>query len=566
VPKYTDPTQIPGFVGGEFESYYPSGALVRSGIPVLEGIARGQFVEGTTRGASDMGSQMWTNIALTDGVPYYRIEALGEIWRVSAQLQRAIGVDWDTLGESLAGPAMQTLGRSLETIGSGIPWLRWGVALGRSLYSIARLIQGDAQRRPPEELPSDALLYDRDRDQDTVRAILKRTSREDWTDLFMPPHVTGMDFDIDPVEWRYRGLQDGLNVTFGGQSTGGFGFVPGLARIDGSWLQAKDLGHDGPGSAWYEPEGLQRQAKGPRDTWYQFTAPPTYTDTLADILPATTQLGTLLWATATRNGPSAFRINPDRIADGWATLYERQWRAGLGYATVGQKNRRFMGYALGYNATWAFAGRSRLEGISFSDVPSRYRSPPYTVDQIVLWQLRDVWERRILAALNTITVAYVDETSPTLRWAKTSRPEIFRRWETNRRRLLLHEARHLVDLGMVPDRGYRGELERSRRLGATEAAQATEADADPQGRAKVDLVAKAPKWEGEPLVVVAREAAPPEGPPLEPPTTPALVPQTSGPVVPPPSEDPDEAESRVSGDWLGELVDAIERLFRQLLG
>jgi hypothetical protein len=72
-------------------------------------------------------------------------------------------------------------------------------------------------------------------------------------------------------------------------------------------------------------------------------------------------------------------------------------------------------------------------------------------------QLRAISENFV----NTITVAYVDETFPTI----ANNTPIRRKWEENREKLLTHPAVHDVEPDLVLDSHYRSRVEQAQRLG-----------------------------------------------------------------------------------------------------
>lgn len=204
--------------------------------------------------------------------------------------------------------------------------------------------------------------------------------------------------------------------------------------------------------------------------------------TFGELHPSAAQMSLVLWQAILRNGPLAFQINGDKIADGWEDYYDRlidygnklsggsaewQWRRIMevaSWAQYGAPKSSFDKY---------FPERQSHGGLPATPdckskfcVPKRYchwrgRSAKMlraSRGGLVRYFIEQQWEAKLKYYLGTITCAYVPKGAPALAGAG-----LIGYHEGMRRLLLTHRARYKVDMDMVPDdgTGYRADLARS---------------------------------------------------------------------------------------------------------
>lgn len=487
-----------GFDRDRFRSALPGGDLIAKAgeDPYFRAAVKASWTQRHTENYLEIAQGVVRRIAVTSGVPSYHLAATS---RLFAAAQEVVldphDVDWNRVAPEAIFGTLRTVDRSLREVGTSVPVLKWFIAVGEAVWKLATYIravleQGEEGGQSP---PPKALVYDERTDETITEELLDYAPAKDWTPVFLPfEDLPGAPpFEGRSVDYTDRGLPSGAQVTFGSLGSAGpanprRAVLPGFARICGPRIQARDLG---PG--------------------YKFASFTAYTEETGDLLPSAAQTGLTLWHFALKNGPNLWKLNPDRIIDAWQAYFHALslWATG-----AWQRGRdevpEYLLAAVGFVSHWAVPRPhgepgTLTRGISWKDVPARYKQPPYTTDQLVTWQLRGIWEPRLRRSLGTLTCAYVDESFPALAWAKTSRPELYQRWRDMRALLLRHSARALVDLDLVPEGDWKRELVQVReRTGVTGVAQAPEDGDRPDLEGPGDLEAGAglPTYDYEPDV------------------------------------------------------------------
>ncbi|MCH9736080.1 MAG: hypothetical protein K0U78_16265, partial [Actinomycetia bacterium] len=440
---------------GVFRSDLPSGALTRSAqlVPYLEGVSSDLWARRQMQNYTKAAAFALQRLAVFEGIELPRLDKFRQLFTEIGEL--ALGganVDWQRVAQGAVTAALGTLDDLLVSTTSAIPIVGWVVDIGVALWNIGtQLVQAfNFQQSKGKSLPQEALLYDRGMDSDVTDSMLSGLVSKDWTDYFLAPVGRIERLVEQEVAFTIHGLPDGATVSIEGEPTNGRGIIPGTSRIAGAFYQARRLA--APTDAYGNPLPDYETVRVA-----QFNL---FSEELGDLLPSAAQLGLTMWGSVLKNSKAMFKLNPDRIVRQWENYFTGVFASAASPVLI---RDAWLRSATQWLCVWAYepsVGQplSLLEGLQVDEVPSRYRSNPYTLDQVVTWRMREVWEPRLDSALRTIMCAYVDESFATIRWAKQSRPEIYRRWENSRRLLLSHDAVRFVEPELVPDDEYRAQV------------------------------------------------------------------------------------------------------------
>lgn len=514
-------SEFHGFQG--FESALPTGDLIqKAGDPYFAAALEATWTQRHTENYLQIAQGVVRRIAVVEGIPSYNLPAMSRFFETAQDLVVAPAqVDWSQVAPNAIIGALRTVDDTLKRIGTSVPVLKWFVAIGDALYKLGTLIADTLETREQrgEKMPETALVYDKGTDSDMTDAMLDRVASLDWTDMFLPfaKLEAGSSQTFGPLEWTDRGFPSGFKVTFGSSNVASPGnsrkaVLPGFARICGPTIQARDFG-----------------------AGYKFASFAAYTEETGDLIPSCCQAGLTLWQFAQKNGPNMWKLDPDKILTAWQNYFHalHLWSTGVWQRGSDQVPDYILA-AVFYASHWATRtapGKTPISltsTVAWSDVPARFKSWPYTTDQVVAWQLRDLWEPRLRRSLSTLTCAYLSEEYPTIAWAKQSRPELFQRWLDMRELLLRHSARRLVDLELVPrisGDDWRDRLIQARKNAATGLAQPEDGEDRPDLEAGDELLGPGflptddwgepesegpalPSWDNEPAFEPVEPGAP----------------------------------------------------------
>lgn len=433
------------------------------------------------------------------------------------------------------GSIAALVGKGLAECYTSVPILGWIVQLGIGIFD---LVQSAIQVNKKKPRPAgEAIAFDGDDNDAEANALLGAAKEADWTLLFAPPSRNG-NWSARHVSWTPGGAGEGWAMGVPGEL--GAGLVPGIAECVGT-LTTQD------GYTNYQwPNRSQGLAFGA-----EFDIPPL--STAGALTPSSRQIAVLLWQMLMKPSETMFRIDPVELESYWNDYYLslRDFADGLASNAKVKSERVGDAWQRGLNPKLAFneatiassylaytgtsSGEVKLLGPETVDnfdtsAPLQHGVPQgvsldelatagalsYTYADVTRYILR-MHHRRALAALKTVTVAYVPESAPLLRAGGSD----WQLWRDMRALLLSHRAVMQVELDLVPDQEYRSAVAQAQR---TRGIVADVPLAGMPPSSKADAGDGPPTVDGKPL------------PPLPPSPGPGLPPGT-----PPPRSDPGAA-------------------------
>jgi hypothetical protein len=332
------------------------------------------------------------------------ISAIGSMSDSNDILQEALEV-----GMGLAINLMCTI-----PVVGWIAKLAWSI--GKGIAAIAQVVKQSNTYDQVIEYPATNFNPEVDRlvlNQEVLRRL--RTSK-DWTQLYRPPgggKGEGQQWKDEFYTSRLQG--GGRRVVAGNECSSCLGFVPGTGFLHKS---------------------------------IEIFGSSNLKDTGNVYLPSSRQHGLWIWKHIARaNTPALYTVNAEALASTW------RWYLGP-----------LREYILDDRFELSFAQRKKI--LSYYDRGGDASGDPLKIfgwgslnDNISPDDYQPVKESRILkkrqlAFLDTLTCAYVGDDYGAMQDA-----EVKEKWERRRKDLLQHPAICDVDLSMIPDAIYRGQVE-----------------------------------------------------------------------------------------------------------
>lgn len=174
-------------------------------------------------------------------------------------------------------------------------------------------------------------------------------------------------------------------------------------------------------------------------------------DTGNTYYPTARQHGLWLWEhVARKNSPALYTVNAKTLASGWGNYLKalRLYIEGNPKLSAGQKNTLINQYNKDAEGRPIFGWgkpRTTQAGAWIPDEDVAKYHPVNSANKL---------RERQLALLDTLTCAYVDDS-----FGAMSDPTVKNKWKQRRKDLLEHPSICDVDLSMIPDAIYRGQVE-----------------------------------------------------------------------------------------------------------
>lgn len=341
------------------------------------------------------------------------LSAIGEMSESNDILQEALEV-----GMGLAINLMCTI-----PVVGWIVKLAWNV--GNAIAKIATVVKQSDDYDDVVEYPATNFNPEVDRVILNQEVLRRLRSSKDWTELYRPPGGGKGEGQQWKDEFYTANLQGGgRRVQVGNVCNSCLGFVPGTAFLH------KSMEIFGKGNL--------------KDTGNVY-------------LPSSRQHGLWIWKHISRaNTPALYTIDADALQSSW------RWY-------LGPLREYIMGDAVaasGYGVDNNLSAAQIQKIINYYDRGGDATGDPLKIfgwgslnENVSPDDYQPVKEARILkkrqlAFLDTLTCAYVDDDYGALR-----DPEVKEKWERRRKDLLQHPAICDVDLDMIPDAVYRGQVE-----------------------------------------------------------------------------------------------------------
>lgn len=352
-------------------------------------------------------------------------KALGE--DVIEQLDDALASQTGSLTSAIAemSQANEILNAGLQAgIGlsinlmSTIPVVGWIAKLawtvGNAIRDIVQIVRQSREDDAPPQYPATSFNPEFDRDQLNKQVLRRLRTTHDWTQMFRPPgggipeHAAWLD-----QFWTAHLEGGGRRVTATNVCDNCLGYVPGTAFLHKSTelfgIALKDTGNV--------------------------------------YLPSSRQHGLWLWKHISRaNSPALYTLDADTIGTAWHNYLQalREYVSSDHELSAAQRERIISYYDRGGDDP-----SSDLKIFGWGSV----NNPTSPSNYLPVKEAKILKERQ-LAFLDTLTVAYVDES-----YGALSDGDVRSKWEKRRKDLLAHPAICDVDLDMIPDAIYRGQVE-----------------------------------------------------------------------------------------------------------
>ena len=331
------------------------------------------------------------------------LSAIGEMSDSNDILQEALEV-----GMGLAINLMCTI-----PVVGWIAKLAWNI--GKSIAAIVKVVKQSNTYDQVIEYPATNFNPEVDRLVLNQEVLRRLRSSKDWTELYRPPGGGKGEGQQWKEEFYTSNLQGGgRRVEVGNVCNSCLGFVPGTAFLHKSM---------------------------------EIFGSSSLKDTGNVYLPSSRQHGLWIWKhIAKANTPALYTIEAQALQSSWRWYLGplRQYIMDDPDLSAAQRNKIISYYDRGGDASGdplkIFGWGSPNENIS----PDDYQ--PVKEARIL--------KQRQLAFLDTLTCAYVGDDYGAMR-----DPEVKEKWERRRMDLLQHPAICDVDLDMVPDAIYRGQVE-----------------------------------------------------------------------------------------------------------
>jgi hypothetical protein len=365
-----------------------------------------------------------------------------------------------------------------------VPIVGWAVNIA---WRVANVIHSavEAFKNEKDAIPLDAITADDVDDQSRTRKVLRYATVNDWTQVFLPA-IQPDSFTREKITWD--GKFDGWRVKPQGRDLDGHGVIPGMPLIMSGTFQMPYAYSDK--EKWVG--NTLRVLPDPPYCGWAFG--PNFCSQTGSFIPSASQAGFTLWSMVRKNSASAFKIDQSAILSAWRDFFEALFDYTRWRYDQGGRNDLQTSWALQLLSSCADCmawkrGQFTCSPFPDFDIPgfgTEYiqeiadhrgvlqkaiqrdghlsdKGSMVSFQALVEFFVRDQLRAVSQSFVNTITVAYVDETFPTI----ANNTPIRRKWEENREKLLTHPAVHDVEPDLVPDPYYRSRVEQMQRLGGT---------------------------------------------------------------------------------------------------
>lgn len=386
---------------------------------------------------------------------------------------------------------------------SSAPVLGWIVEGIAFAVAVGKVVWLEAQD-PPDPMAA-PLMLDQAADQDAGNRIMSALDSPDWTALWLPPHDGHGETYLQVIDVAYSTGYEGSRLWLGnaaGESVPlGEGLLPGQAGAAQQWQTRAEQASTGSTRLDALANFLGMPiAHGTGDA---SSIGKTTTYAIEYFRPSLSELNQILWSEVSKiDGEAMWRVNADRLSEGWDGYWAR-WQQVFGhYVAEGTKTQQqiiwnILQGQVALPEGWSNALRPVMTGVKAQGqinpglIPERYRTMqnggmeivgerevflgtgtgcnPCTIYEYDLkwgsglrWSVTqagvtryvlDNFRERQEYALQTLMVAYLSGTEPGLGGKGSA---MFIEWETNRDKLLTSPWRHSVDMARVPKVDWTG--------------------------------------------------------------------------------------------------------------
>lgn len=331
--------------------------------------------------------------------------------------------------ERVSELAQELIGSLINAIGS-IPVAGWIIEalydVINAIVIIVKLVKAQKAEDPEAEYEAAQFNPQLDMDMANLSILGLIRSSQDWTPIFLPRGV-GRNTSYGERFWSAK-LTGNLGRRIGTRGTkdGWIGYIPGTSVIDQGWeIQSRG------GNALFR--------------------------NLGSLLPTARDMSMLCWAQVDggssggkTGSPSMFTVDADGAMRIWQQfLFDLRMWLREGDTKLSEKTRRAFVDGVGRDvygwAKWDTPFNDKKEYDNFGINQS---NPVKELKRL---------RKRQYAFLNNIDVAYVGPGYGALKGVHAD--DIRNRWDKNRKKLLQHSARCLVDASNIPDVEYRLAME-----------------------------------------------------------------------------------------------------------
>jgi hypothetical protein len=320
------------------------------------------------------------------------------------------------------------IGVSIQLM-SQIPVVGWIAEIawtfGNGIYQLVQAVKTSNASDGPVLYPQSRFNPQRDLNRFNDKVLTPMRYTQDWTEIFRPPGggVPANAAWLGEFETQALGTTGPNDTKFGDRiqatnpCTDCLGYVPGTAflheRIEMVGANVKDSGNA--------------------------------------LLPTARQHGVWIWEhIARKNSPALYTVNAKTLASGWGNYLKalRLYVEGNNKLSAAQKNKLISFYNKDSDGRPIFGwGKPRTTqgGAWIPDEDVAKYQPVKAATTL---------RERQLAFLDTHTCAYVDDS-----FGAMSDPTVKNKWKQRRKDLLEHPSICDVDLSMIPDAIYRGQVE-----------------------------------------------------------------------------------------------------------
>lgn len=312
-------------------------------------------------------------------------------------------------------------------LSSTVPVVGWIVKLawsiGMAIRNIVEVVRASKQQDSPPLYPATSFEPSFDRKQLNDYVLKRMRLQKDWTDMFLPP---GGGIPAHEA-WLGEFFESDIVKSAGGEMKG--------VRVSATVPCGQCLGYV-PGTAFLH-QNVEAFSIDVKDTGNVY-------------MPSARQHGLWIWKHISRaNSPALYTINADQVAVRWGNYLRafRMFIEGASKLSPDQKDKiiNYYNVQAGGNIFGWGKPRTHTGGVWIPDKDVEKYSPVVEAD---------ILRQRQLSFLDTLTVAYVGPN-----YGALADGSVKSKWEQRRKDLLQHPAICQVDLDMIPDAVYRGQVE-----------------------------------------------------------------------------------------------------------
>lgn len=474
-----------GEISGDFVTSLPTPAQLKLGAvdPFFE-VSEDEYAADGMENAKKLSIRSIFDVAHNWGIEQFRLKGVGDFMNGLIDI---VGQPAEAQMRAFAKDAVvNTLDTAFGAIGA-VPIVGWAVDIA---WRVATVLHSaiKAYKHEDDEVPLEAITVMDVDDERFTREVIKYAPSNDWTKVFLP-RTQPDSFMREKISWGEG--YDGWRVKPQGRDLSGKGAIPGIPFImTGTFQMPYGYSDD---EKWV---GNTRRVI-PDPPWCGFAFGPNFCSQTGNFIPSASQAGYTMWSLVRKNSASAFKIDQSAIINAWRDFFEALFDYTKWRFDKGDRNDLQTAWALQQLSSCADCSTFSPGKFSCSVFPD-FDIPGFGTEYIqeisehngvlqrmiqhdgyisdsgwmVSYQaLVEFFVRDQLRAVsnnfvNTITVAYVDETFPTI----ANNNPIRRKWEESREKLLQHPAIHDVEPELVPDPYYRSRVEQVQRLGGTKLA------------------------------------------------------------------------------------------------